>query len=512
MTVPEANNSATVGSNYTNLHLSAISFEYPPAQPAIAQCKCEEQPSRQGGDHDQKHIRVYRNEPSPYGYNQGCYVIKESRYSTLNGWHAPTDDLVADDAASGSPVAATGWWEKSGNSKGSEEVWQTRVYYVSNDGTIRERSNRSHFAPIAKEDFEYDLPKPEEMVVPTPGWKLTELRDSKVANSQKAVDTALFPKVVPLASTKLAAVHSDDGSIHVIYQAKDGSVRELLYSLGNGWKGEPTGDNGLILGAKTAQNGTPLTAVAGGWSETRVFCVDRTNQVLEVHSNDHVKWDVSPTPYNVKPTAMLAAVASNFASPFFEMRLYTAADNDDLHECSFSRRNGGWVSAQGISSIEPDALPAVKSPLSAVAATLVPGEWTTKVYFHPRRTVIAEWDICAKDTAHAGVTKVSAGARMRRDIEEETRAKIAEEKRRKEEEERRAKEQERKKKEEKERQAQSYKKVAVGGTVKITDEAKLKRVQAKLNCASGLEFVKITGGWQCTGGAHRITDAEFDAA
>ncbi len=206
---------------------------------------------------------------------------------------------------------------------------------------------------------------------------------------------------------------------------------------------------------------------------------------------------------------MLSAVATNFASPFFDLRLYTAACDDDLLEFAFSHKKGGWASApQSVSAVQPEALPTTSFPLSAVAATLVPGEWTTKVYFHPRRTVVAEWDVCAKDAVHAGVTKVSPGAKVRRAIEEETRIKIAEEKRRKEEEERKRREE----REEKERQAQAYKKVAVGGSVTITDEAKLERVRAKMNCAAGYEFVKISGGWQCTGGTHRITDAEFDAA
>ncbi len=88
---------------------------------------CEEQHSHQGGDNAQEHIRVYRNEPSIYDYNQGCYLIKESRFSTLNGWHAPTDDLVADDAAPGSAVAAVGWWEEDGISKASNRVWQVSL-------------------------------------------------------------------------------------------------------------------------------------------------------------------------------------------------------------------------------------------------------------------------------------------------------------------------------------------------------------------------------------------------
>lgn len=37
-------------------------------------------------------------------------MIKESRFSTVDGWYAPSDDLVADDAAAGGAVTSIGWW------------------------------------------------------------------------------------------------------------------------------------------------------------------------------------------------------------------------------------------------------------------------------------------------------------------------------------------------------------------------------------------------------------------
>lgn len=117
---------ASAASTYTNLHLAALAFLYPPSPPAITACPCEAQPESQARDQE-KHIRVYRNEPSGYGYNLGRFNIKESRFSTLKGWHAPADDLVADDAAAGTPVATVGWWEKNGSDDESESVFQVSV-------------------------------------------------------------------------------------------------------------------------------------------------------------------------------------------------------------------------------------------------------------------------------------------------------------------------------------------------------------------------------------------------
>ncbi|KAF2122101.1 hypothetical protein BDV96DRAFT_682112 [Lophiotrema nucula] len=511
--VQELDSTATGGSTYTNLHLATLAFVYPPNPPTVITCPCEAQPVPQPRDQE-KHIRVYHNEPSGYGYNSGRFHIKESRFSTSKGWCAPIDDLVADDAAAGSPVATVGWWEKVGSD--DQSVFQTRVYYVASDGKIRERTNRSYFDQIAaKDDFDAEMPKPDELVPPAPGWKLTPVGGIK---RQAGSDAPSFPKVVPLTTTKLAAVRSEDGSIHIIYQANDESIRELVFSFGKGWIG-PDSETDVILETGTAKPGTPLTAVAGGWSEKRVLCVTKTNQLLEVYSDDNTKWFASTTPYTLQPSAMISAVASNFASPFFELRIYTATDNDDLHELSFNRTRGGWGPAhQGISSVEPEALPEVKAPLSAVAAVLVPGEWVTKVYFHPRRIVIAEWDICAKEAAHAGITRLSAGAKARRAIEEQTRVKITLEIKRREEERKKKEGEERKKKEEEERKREAervkkdYKSVKVGGKFTITDQAKLKKVQARSGCEAGYEFEKIKGGWRCTGGAHTISDADFEAA
>ncbi|KAK0713438.1 hypothetical protein B0T26DRAFT_717440 [Lasiosphaeria miniovina] len=150
---------------------------------------------------------------------------------------------------------------------------------------------------------------------------------------------------------------------------------------------------------------------------------------------------------------MISAVAWNYGTRFFEIRIYTTDDNDALYKISYSRHLGGWKPY--VESVAPVLGPASKSlapggidspPLSAVAAILLEGDWKTKVYFHPRRT-IGEWDVCAKAPAFSGIPKASAAAAERRELEEKTRAliKADEERRAKEEEE--SKEKERKEKE-----------------------------------------------------------------
>jgi hypothetical protein len=104
---------------YTGFHLSAITFLYPPSIPTIKQCPCDPSPAVAQIPEQNTVIRVYHTEPSDYSYNRGSYLIRESRFSTPQQWHAPSDDLVADDAAPGSPVAAIGWWADISN-----EIWE----------------------------------------------------------------------------------------------------------------------------------------------------------------------------------------------------------------------------------------------------------------------------------------------------------------------------------------------------------------------------------------------------
>ena len=241
---------------------------------------------------------------------------------------------------------------------------------------------------------------------------------------------------------------------------------------------------------------------------------------------------------------MLTAVAWNYTSPFFQIRLYSTTIDDDLVELSFTRNSGGWAPAgQSVSAVVPEALLGPEAPLSAVSAVVVEGEWKTKVYFHPspRRKIICEWDVCAKTPLHAGVTRVSTGAIAKRKMEEETRVKIAEEKERlrkieekKRQEELKRVEAEKKRQEElkrveaeKKRQeelqrveaekkskegAAKYKNVPQGGKITISDPKKAERIQKASGCTAGFEWIKVAGGWQCGGGGHNITDAEFNAA
>lgn len=153
---------------------------------------------------------------------------------------------------------------------------------------------------------------------------------------------------------------------------------------------------------------------------------------------------------------MLAAVAWNYASPFFEVRIYTTDDKDGLYGFSFSRSAGRWTPAPHclnnvpVKSLSPERGSGI--PLSAVTAIITDAEWRTKVYFHPRRHV-AEWDVCDASISYSGAPMTGDGAAARRQIEEETRTKIKEEEERKELERKRREEEERKQREAEEKRA-----------------------------------------------------------
>jgi hypothetical protein len=193
---------------------------------------------------------------------------------------------------------------------------------------------------------------------------------------------------------------------------------------------------------------------------------------------------------------MITAVAWNFASSLFQIRVYTTTYTDDLLEISFSRESGGWnnQSSELVSATIPETSSKATTPLSAVAAVRGECNGKIKVYFHPRRKVIAEWDVCDKTPIHAGITKVCEGAKERRRIEEETRRKIEEE------EERKRQEAERRRREEE----------AAKVTVKITDVRVQEKMKKLSGCNQGYAWKKEKGGYRCEGGAHFITDEEFE--
>ena len=198
---------------------------------------------------------------------------------------------------------------------------------------------------------------------------------------------------------------------------------------------------------------------------------------------------------------MLSAVAWNYASPYFQIRLYSATDNDDLREFVFSRNSGGWTpSDQSVRAVTLERIPGPEAPLSAVAAVVLEDESRTKVYYHPRRKYIAEWDVCAKDPNHAGITKVSTGAEEKRKIEEETRVKIQEEERKRQQEE-----------EKRQREVQEQLNAPQGAVVQISDATKAAKLKEHSGCTQGYAWKKEPGGWRCEGGAHTISDAEFAA-
>jgi hypothetical protein len=490
--------SATTGSSlpYTTLHLSAISFTYPPSPPEARRCACKAKASVEQVLDQEKLIRIYHTEPSVYAYNQGSFVIRETRYSSKKGWHAPSDDLVADDAQFGSPVASFGWWRDANNT-----LWESKVYYIDNTGHLRERTNWSTFAPEVKEAFDTPLPDPGNLVPPTPGWKLTPLQsESGTAND--------FPVIVPLASSKLAAIRSENSNIHIFYQASDNAIKEIVYITGTGWVSH-TAD---VADAAMVKSGTPIAAVTGGWSEIQVFYVRPTDLLMAAYNDERVPWTsaVDIPSFTVSPTAMLTAVAWNFASPYFEIRIYTTDDKDELFELSYSRNTGGWtptlhsVSAHSAGAFSPTS--GSGAPLSAVAGVIVDESWVTKVYFHPRRA-LGEWDVCTKVATYGGIPPASDAAIARRQTEQETRTKIKQEEERRAEEERARREREeaeqraREEAEQREREAEAERKA------KQEEEARKAKENELPNSVTLSNPIAIVGSLQ--GASDRVDDAFY---
>lgn len=112
---------------FTQFHLGAVAFSHPPTPWSIKQCTCEgidlpDKPAKQS-----QHIRIYYAEPSYYDYTHGCFLIKENRFTDAQGWHAPSDGLVADDAVAGCPVAVIGWWHSSEDGLSFEDRWEVSI-------------------------------------------------------------------------------------------------------------------------------------------------------------------------------------------------------------------------------------------------------------------------------------------------------------------------------------------------------------------------------------------------
>ncbi|KAI0531527.1 hypothetical protein GGR58DRAFT_524437 [Xylaria digitata] len=463
----------------------------------IKQCTCEgkqlpEKPAQQS-----QHIRLFYAEPGYYDHTRESFLIKENRFSEVQGWHTPSDGLVADDAATGSAATAIGWWHSSEDGLSFSDPWVTRVYYVNNSGNIRERINHSYFDPAPIHDFDFERPKPEELIPPTPGWRPTPL-DDELSEIVGAVDS--FPVITPHPLTKLAVV-------------------------------------------------------AGGWTEIRLFYVTPQNTLGDSYAHDGTQWVQSKLPlYKVVPTAMLAAVAWNYATPFFQIRVYATDGMAEVEEFSFSRNSGSWSPVKQSDSDSKTVNPlAAIHPVSAVAAATVGDSCSTK------------WDSCTKVTFPSPITTVSEMFEERRGIEKETRVKIAEEKerlRREEEERMRREEEERLRREEEERLRQEEEerlRREEEERLRKEEEERLQREEAerkereessqddlpvlsaedlefkemlrgKINgdwvdfsgpllakvmkmteCQQGFSWMKTRKGWQCSGGGHELTDEQFEA-
>lgn len=135
-----------------------------------------------------------------------------------------------------------------------------------------------------KDDFERELPDPAKMVPPTPGWSQTALL-APGAHPTGPDNLYALPTITPLPNSKIAATRSENGNIHVFYQASDNTIHTVSSQPGKGWA-----DAGPIIGAGKAMSGTPLTAIAGGWDELRLFYATTGEMLAGVYGDTHCPW------------------------------------------------------------------------------------------------------------------------------------------------------------------------------------------------------------------------------
>ncbi|KAI1416979.1 hypothetical protein F5Y13DRAFT_204333 [Hypoxylon sp. FL1857] len=190
------------------------------------------------------------------------------------------------------------------------------------------------------------------------------------------------------------------------------------------------------------------------------------------------------------PTAMLSAVAWNYATRFFQIRIYMAGENDKLLSYSFSRDLDGWTLVdQSEDGSTPCATARSNVSLSAVAAVILENECNPRVYFYPRR-IIAEWDVC-KETTSFVVYEEGKKTRKHTDGKSEKGERgvptFTEE----------------------DLRNKRWREVQYGDTVKLQGDALVKR--AKKACPNGFYWKKVAAGWRCTGGQHFLYDVEFEA-
>jgi hypothetical protein len=150
-----------------------------------------------------------------------------------------------------------------------------------------------------------------------PGWESTPLYDSSSDSNRTfncyypKFNSSPFPAVHPLPTTKLAASYCHDRSIHVFYQAGDDSILELVSDSAKSWScGKKENDvvSRVVVKPGEAKAGSPLAVVAGGWSELRVFYVNKEDLLKEAYSDDHTKWMESESsmlffPLNFNPNS-----------------------------------------------------------------------------------------------------------------------------------------------------------------------------------------------------------------
>ncbi|MCJ1267572.1 hypothetical protein MMC22_007457 [Lobaria immixta] len=286
----------------------------------------------------QKLIRVF--------YQVGK-TIRESFYDSENGWYVRRENIVANNAKTRSPIAAT---TQSGGKK-------TSVFYLNESNQLGRRD------------------------------RTTEREGDKGTWT----DGPITQPTSPISqSSQLAAVRSDKqkDNLRVYYQSTDNKIRGLVSRKDNGkWEASD-------LDLDKALPGTSLSAVSTN-SEVRLFYQSADKYIKEQYSDPSTDWKASRVKSWIADNkAPLAAVQWEDPSDELQIRVLTVQSNV-LVELIYNKGDGGWDQAP-TSTAEIVASNASPEQLPSVAATKLDENGKFTAFYQPSRQVIAQYDSYTK--------------------------------------------------------------------------------------------------------------------
>jgi len=283
-------------------------------------------------------------------FYQHDFLIKESCYSNQDGWYTMRDDVAAENARKGSPVAATG------------NGLETRVFFVDQGGILRQRVRTTK-------------------TIGDPGtWE----------------DDPNLPEITPAPSGRLTTTLSDDeedANVHVIYQDAENLIKEIKFDASSkAWS------DSIETVATDAKPGTSLSVVATA-GELRLFYQNTQDLVRERYSSVSENWREGKIPtYKMVSLAPLGAVAWKEGSKF-EIHLFSVGNGKNISERVFTKRRG-W---DGNVKASSETVFANAKNISAVAAVYTSIDKTISIFYQPQPNMIGMYSVTAGKRVPLGI-------------------------------------------------------------------------------------------------------------